>query len=232
MRSLAVIAIFMLFVGGGASAAQTSLDLTVSGNAFVGDTYKLATHSGLPYELESYSMATVLIGVHKADYTHSLDTTDSVEAETSLVASESNGGAMVMVDENVHRTVIGDSVALDNNATYSRCYSAGAGYNTQAQYLDFKSATLVTDTDLAYAVESSGLGSMCFVSDEYVAAGDIGVNGTWMSSYAKDNVRAKGIFDFTANYNSDNSDYPAAFEEEEDEKGLCPFGANMENGWD
>lgn len=219
-----IIAIAMagiLLFGGGAAGAETSYDLTVSGNAFTDVDYKLATHSGLPYESESYSHNVFMHDVNAA-YAQKLDAGFGIEAETTIVGDAKHGLSLVFVDESVSRHVIGDS-QVSENVTHTASHFGMAGYSTQSNSLNFESAALVSDSDIAYGVDATGSGAMRYVTEEYVASGD--TNSSWSTTLFEEDVRAVGEYTFAGAFYSGIDDFPAAFEEEEvAEDRLCPFG--------
>ena len=217
------IAIVSILFTGVAFAAETSYNLTVNGNAFADVDYKMATHNGLPYESESYSQNVVMHDVF-AVYTQTLDAGYGLEAETTIEGERKNGLSLFYIDEHLSRHVIGDS-QVSENATYTKSHFGSAGFSTQSNSLNYESAALVSSSDIAYGVDAAGSGAMRFLSEEYVASGDIGVNGSWSTSLYDEDVRAVGDYTFAGTFVSAIDDFPAAFEEDEVAEGrLCPFG--------
>ena len=249
MKNIVIVLAALMAVGimfsGVALAAQTSHSLNVTGNAFSDVDYKMSTPAGLPYEKNDYSLNVFIVGGKDVAHTHYLDVGYDVEAETSLKANEKNTAAVVWIDESTRRDVIGDTV-VNENVTSAQCYSGSVGYSAVANYLDFASTARVTETDIDYAVTAAGNGNMRWVSEEYLASGEIihyvdnsnesdtneedipmpgegELSTFWTSMYAKEDVRANGVFEFEGSYHSEFSNFPAPAPDEEVGK-MCPFG--------
>lgn len=216
-----IIATFMV---GAVAAMETSFDLVAEGNVFVDEKYRSETHNGLPYAAGAYNHNAFIVGAFDLNYTHSLNIMESIETETSLkyVGSEDKGNAHVFLDESFSNSVIASSVGVDDS-TDTGCYSSGAGFSALATYLDFESAAVISDLDVAYAVTATGSGNMQWVNTEYGASGDI--NGTWITSVSDEDVRTYGAYIFEGSFASEAENFPAELETEER---LCPFGT----GWD
>ena len=228
--ALAALMVVGIMLSGVALGAQTSFDVKVDGNVFVDEKYQSQTHNGLPYAGIDYNHKTALINVWNTTYVHSMDSTDGLETTTELKADYKKGAipASVLVDESFTKSIITSSLGENSSAT--RCYSSGGGFSAMSMYLDFESATVVSDMSTGYGVTATGLGSMQYTTSEYEASGD--VNGTWMTSVTDEDVRAYGAYIFEGTAVSEATNFPASFEElveeEEEEERLCPFGV----GWD
>ena len=105
-----------------------------------------------------------------------------------------------------------------NNA--SLCYDASAGSRTNAKLLQYESATIVTDSDLAYGVNSIGTGRIAVQTAEYLQQGN--ASGNWLSSRSMDSVSVRGgTFNLSAQFSSAIPESPP--QAEEIKNILCPF---------
>ena len=222
--ALAALMVVGIMFSGVALAAQTSFDVKVYGNVFVNEKYQSQTHNGLPYTGVKYNQNTALINAWNTSYIHAMDSADGLETSTELKMDYKKGAlpASVLIDESFSKSVIASSLGADNSSD-TRCYSSGGGFSAMSIYLDFESATVVSDMSTGYGVTATGLGSMQYTTSEYEASGD--VNGTWMTSVTDEDVRAYGAYIFEGTAVSEATNFPASFEEEvEEEERLCPFG--------
>lgn len=249
---LVALSIIAMMFSGVTSAAQTALDLTVSGNAFSGIEYKMTTPTGLPYESNDYSLNLFLVNGKDVTHSHYLDIGSGISAETTLVSEGSHG--VVLVDESVRKDVIGET-GINENVSAAHCYSAEAGYSVSASQLNYESTAQVAGIGVEYTVVAAGRGDMRWTSMEYLASGEIVsyVNDTaeeeaveqdeetvedipspgeeastfWTSKYVKEDLRVSGTFEFTGSYHSEFAEFPAPSPDEE-LGSLCPFSL----GWD
>ena len=249
---LCVFIIIATLLSGVALGAQTSVDLKVTGNSFSDVNYKMDTPMGLPYEGNDYSLNIFMVGGEDVTHSHYLDVGNGIEAETTLVANESDG--VILIDESVRKDVIGET-GINENVSAAHCYSASAGYSVAGSALNYESAAQVSGLGLDYTVTAAGRGGMRWVSTEYLSTGEIvayadntskdnleegkeeemneedipmpdegeDASTFWTSSYVEEDVRANGVFEFAGSYHSEFSDFPAPAPDEELDH-LCPFG--------
>jgi hypothetical protein len=209
-----VIAIFMVGI---ASAAQTSFELTVNdGTARMQSSLRSASNEAIPYDATQYDYNA--IGVHAAgiQMTHSADFEDGyTEVENSILYFPASGLKMVFVDENIQRAKIAEGA---DNA--SLCYDASAGSRVNANFLQYESAAIVTDSDMVYGVNSAGTGRIAVQTAEYLQQGN--ATGNWISSTSMDSVSVRGgMFNLTAQFTSAIPESPPMVELPENL--LCPF---------
>lgn len=229
---LAVLAIATFMVGTMA-AMETSFNLVAEGEVFIDEKYRSETQNGLPYAAGAYDHSAFIVGAYDLDYTHALNVGESIETETSLkyVGSEDEMISQLLLEESFKKTIIASSLGVDNSSD-TRSYSSGVGFNALATYMDFESATVVSDTEMAYAVDTKGMGSMQYISAEYEASGD--TNGTWVIRAFDEDARAHGTWLFEGETVNEAENFPATFEdlveeeEEEADERLCPFGLGWE----
>jgi hypothetical protein len=214
---LAALVVVTLLVGT-ASAAQTSFELTVNGGtARMQSSLRSASNAAIPYDATQYDYNA--IGVHAAgiQMTHDADFDDGyVEVENLvLYIPHASGLAGVFVDENIQRAKVAEG---QDNA--SLCYDANAGSRVNAKMLQYESASIVTDSDLVYGVNSVGTGRMAVQTAEYLQQGN--ATGNWISSTSMDSVSVRGgMFDLTAQFTSAIPESPPMVELPENL--LCPF---------
>lgn len=242
---VAAFIIVTIFFSGVVVAAETSFDLNVTGNSFSDVNYKMSTPTGLPYEKNGYSLRVFMVDGKDTTFNHYLNVGGGVEAKTTLVTNGSDIDSVIWIDESTRREVIGGMV-INENITSMQCYSANAGYSVAANRINYGSTIRVTGLGVDYAVAAAGRGDMRWVSEEYIASGEIVtyVNDTdeeeevkedipapgegnastfWTSSCVREDIRANGVFEFVGSYHSEFSDFPAPAPEDEIDR-LCPFG--------
>ena len=202
---------------GVALAAQTSFVLTVNdGTARMQSSLRSTSNDAIPYDATRYDYNAIAVHASGVQMTHDADfDAGYVEVENSILYYPASGLKVVFVDEKIQRAKIAEGA---DNA--SLCYDASAGSRINAKFLQYESATIVTDTDMVYGVNSMGTGRIAVQTAEYLQQGD--VNGNWTSSRTMDSVSVRGgMFNLSAQFDSAIPEAPPAGEMPGNM--LCPF---------
>lgn len=215
---LAIVMVGILF-SGVAMGAQTSFSVVVNdGSARMQSSLVSTSNEAIPYDATRYDYNAIAIHAAGVQMTHDADFEEGyLEVENSVLYFPASGLKVVFIDENLQRAKVAEGA---DNA--SLCYDASAGSRVNANYLQYESASIVTDTDIVYGVNAAGAGRIAVQTAEYLQQGD--VNGSWMSSMSSDSMAVRGgVFNISAEFNSIIPESPPAAEMPENM--LCPFMA-------
>ena len=215
---IAIALVLSIAFSGVALAAQTSFAVTVNGGSARMQSSLISTsNEAIPYDSTRYNYNAIAVHAAGVQMTHDADfEAGYVEVENSILYFPATGLKVVFVDEEVQRAKVAEGA---DNA--SLCYDASAGSRVNAKYLQYESASIVTDTDMVYGVNSVGTGRIAVQTAEYLQQGDI--NGSWISSMSMDSVSVHGgMFNLSAQFNSAIPEAPPAGEMPG--RMMCPFG--------
>ena len=219
-RLVGVIAIalsLLITFSGVVLAAQTSFELTVNqGTARMQSSFRSASNDAIPYDATRYDYNAIAVHASGVQMTHDADFDEGyLEVENSILYFPATALKVVFVDENVQRAKVAEGA--DN---VSLCYDASAGSRVNAKFLQYESATIVTDTDMVYGVNSIGTGRIAVQTAEYLQQGN--ASGNWISSKSMDSVSVRGgMYNLSVSANFGIPEAPPAGEMPE--RILCPF---------
>ena len=219
MISVVAIAMVLTIVlsAGITAAAQTSYSVTVNdGSASIQSSLKSTSNEAIPYDAVGYDYKAIAVHAAGVQMTHEFDFEQGyLEVENSVLYFPASGLKVVFLRENVQRVKIAEGA---DNA--SLCYDASAGSRAIAKMLQYESASVITDSDMVYGVNSAGIGRIEVQTAEYLQQGN--VNGSWMSSMSDDSVAVRrGAFNLTAQFSSLIPEAPPMAEMPGDM--MCPF---------
>ena len=207
--------LFMIFVVTLTSAAQTSFSVAVQGGSVRTQSSLMSTtYGGLPFDDVRYNRDVFAVKADLFSMTSSLDSDGGVEALTEInyMPPPSNLQA-IFVNEELKKARVTEG---DNE---SICYLASVKTRITAKGLGYESASIVDPQNVAYALNSVGIGKFSVRTREEIKRGD--VNGTFTEEVSLDGFSVRsGIWNATAEVTSGIPDYPAALAREEL---LCPF---------
>ena len=214
---IAIAMVLMIAFSGVALAAQTSFAVTVNGgSARMDSSFRSTSNEAIPYDSTRYNYNAIAVHAAGVQMTHDADfEAGYVEVENSILYFPATGLKVVFVDEEVQRAKVAEGA---DNA--SLCYDASAGSRVNAKYLQYESASIVTDTDMVYGVNAVGTGRIAARTTEYIQQGN--ASGNWVSSISKDSVAVHGgMFNLSVQANFIIPEAPPAGEMPE--RLLCPF---------
>ena len=213
-RLIGVIAIAMVLTiafSGVALAAQTSFSVAVQGGSVRTQASIMSTTYGdLPFDDVRFDRGVFAVKADQFSMTSSLDSDGGVEAMTTI---DYMSGRVIFVNEKLKKARVAEG---DNE---SLCYSTSAKTRITARGLGYESAAIVDSSNVAFVLNSVGIGRFSFDTREEIVSGD--VNGTFTESISVDGFSVRsGLWNATAEFTSEIIDYPAALAREEM---LCPF---------
>jgi len=217
-KTLVVIATAMVLsiaFSGVALAAQTSFSVTVTGGSVRTQSSQMSTtHGGLPFDETRYNRDILAVHAGQFAMSSSLDMDGgSIEAQTTVNYIPASNLKRVFLDEGLRKARVSEG---DNESV---CYGASAKTRITARNLGYESATVADPSNVAFAVNSVGVGKFSMQTQERILRGD--VNKTFTNSRITDSFKVRsGIWNATAEFTSEIPDYPAAPAREET---LCPF---------
>lgn len=199
---------------GVALAAQTSFSVAVQGGSVRTQASMMSTTYGdLPFDDVRFSRNVFAVKADQFSMTSSLDSDGGVEVLTTVNYIPGSNLQAIFVDEQLKKSRVAEG---DNE---SLCYSASAKTRITARGLGYESASIVDTSNVAFALNSVGIGRFSLQTREEITTGD--VNGTFTESISLDGFSVRsGIWNATAEFTSEIIDYPAAPAREET---LCPF---------
>ena len=219
-RLVGVIAIalsLLIAFSGVVLAAQTSFELTVNqGTARMQSSLRSTSNDAMPYDATRYDYNAIAVHASGVQMTHNADfEAGYVEVENSILYYPASGLKVVFVDEKIQRAKIAEGAE-----NQSLCYDASASSRVNAKFLQHETATIVTDTDMVYGVNSMGTGRIAVQTTEYLQQGN--ATGNWTSSRSMDSVSVRGgMFNLSAQF---NSAIPESYPQAEEIKNIfCPF---------
>lgn len=217
MKKIGIIAIALVLTiafSGVALAAQTSFSVAVQGGSVRTQTSMMSTTYGdLPFDDARYSRGVFAVKADQFSMTSSLDSDGGVEALTTVNYMPGSNLPAIFVNEELKKARVAEG---DNE---SLCYATSAKTRITARGLGYESAAIVDASNVAFALNSVGIGKFSLQTKEEVTTGD--VNGTFTESVSVDGFSVRsGIWNATAEFGSEIIDYPAAPAREEM---LCPF---------
>ena len=218
-RMISVVAIAMALLiafSSVALAAQTSYAVTVNGgSARMQSSLVSTSNEAVPYDATRYNYNAIAIDAAGVQMTHDADFEEGyLEVENSMLYF-GNDLKVAFVNENVQRAKVAEGA---DNA--SLCYDAKAGSRINAKMLDYMSASIVTDSDMVFGVNSIGTGKIAVQTAEYLQQGN--ATGNWISSMSMDSVSVRGgMFNLSAEFNSIIPEAPPMGDMPE--RGMCPF---------
>jgi hypothetical protein len=214
---IAIALILAITFSGVALAAQTSLAVTVNqGSVRMESSLRSTSNEDIPYDDMQYDYNAIAVHASGVQMTHDADfEVGYVEVENSILYFPASGLKMVFVDENIQRAKIAEGA--DN---VSLCYHASGSSRVNAKMLQYNSASIVTDSDLVFGVNSLGTGRIAVQTAEMLQQGN--ASGSWISSASRDSVSVRGgNFNLSAEFNSIIPESPPMGEEIKNI--LCPF---------
>ena len=212
---IAIALVLMILFGGGASAAQTSFSVAVAdGTVRTEASITTTTYGGLPFDEIQYKRNVFAIRAAQFTMESVIDSGDGdVEVETNVNYMPPSDLKFIFLDEELKKSRVAEG---DNE---SICYDASVGTRVIGHGLGFGSAAIVDDSNVAYAMNSVGYGSLNMQTYEQVLKGD--VNGTFTESVSMDSFTVRnGIWNATAEFTSEITEYPALPDRSES---LCRF---------
>ena len=198
-----------------ALAAQTSFSVAVQGGSVRTQSSQMTTTYGdLPFDETQYKRDIFAVNADKFTMTSSLDTgCGDIEAQTSVNYMPASNLKLIFLTEQLKKA----RVAEGENESF--CYSSESNTRITARGLGYESASIVDDSNVAFALNSVGIGKFHMQTRESLLSGD--VNGTFTESVTLDSFKVcSGIWNATAEFTSEITDYPVAPAREEM---LCPF---------
>lgn len=216
IKVISVVAIAMALLiafSGIASAAQTSFSVAVAhGTVRTQASITSTTHGGLPYDEVQYNRDVFAIRANQFVMKSGIDSDDGgVVAETEMSYMPQSNLQFIFVDEGLKKSVI---VKGENE---SLCYDASVQTRITGHGLGFASATIVDTSNVAYAMNSVGYGSLRMETSERILSGD--ANGTYTETTAVDSFKvSNGLWNATVEFTATIPEYPALPAED---KSLC-----------
>lgn len=213
--SVIAIAIVLTMFFSGVAAAQTSFSVAVAeGTVRTEASVTTTTCGGLPFDEIQYKRDVFAIRAAQFTMESAIDSGDGdVEVETNVKYMPPNNLKFIFLDEELKKSRVAEG---DNE---SICYDASVGTRVIGHGLGFESAAIVDDSNVAYAMDSVGYGSLSIQTYERILKGD--VNGTFTESVSVDSFKVhNGIWNATAEFTSEITEYPALSARDEI---LCPF---------
>ena len=209
----ALMATAMLF-SGVAMGAQTTFNVAVvDGTVRVDSSHSTELLGDLPYEVDKYNLDVYAVHSNQFAMVHSSDSDSGVEAETSLSYSPASNLKLIFVDEELKKARVGEG---GNNTL---CYVATAKTRVTAQMLNYESAAITDENNVAFAINTAGIGSLKVATLEKVGLGN--ASASWTESLTSEQLKVRGgMFNVTAMFTSEVPDYPAIPDREDM---LCPF---------
>lgn len=207
--------LFLIFVVSLTAAAQTSFSVSVQGGSVRAQTDMMSTTYGdLPFDDVRFSRDVFAVKADQFSMTSSLDSDGGVEALTTVNYMPASNLQVIFVDEQLKKARVAEG---DNE---SICYDASAKTRITARGLGYESASIVDSSNVAFALNSVGIGKFSLQTREEIVTGD--VNGTFTESVSIDGFSVRsGLWNATAEFTGYIPDYPAAAED--DREMLCPF---------
>lgn len=204
--------LFLIFVISLTAAAQTSFSVAVQDGSVRTQTNMMSTTYGdLPFDDMRYSRGVFAVKADRFSMTSSLDSDGGVEALTTV---DYMSGPVIFVNEQLKKARIAEG---DNE---SLCYDAAVKTRVTARGLGYETAGIVDSSNVAFALNSVGIGRFSFDTREEIMTGN--VNGTYTESVSSDRFSVRsGLWNATAEFTGYIPDYPAG--PEDGEKPLCPF---------
>ena len=215
--AIAIALSLIITFSGVALAAQTAFTLTVNdGSARMQSSLVSTSNEAMPFDATRYNYNAIAVHAAGVQMTHDADFEEGyLEVENSVLYFPSSGLKVVFLDENVQRVKIAEGA---DNA--SLCYDASAGSRANAKFLEYNSASIVTDSDLVFGVNSVGTGRIAVQTAEYVQQGN--ASGNFISTMSRDSVSVRGgMFNLSAEFNSIIPVAPPMADMPE--RGVCPF---------
>lgn len=206
--------VIAMLMAGAASAAQTSFSVAVQGGSVRTQTSTMSTTYGdLPFDEVRFDRGIFAVKADKFSMTSSLDSDGGVEALTTVNYMPGSNLQVIFLDEELKKARVAEG---DNE---SICYDASAKTRITARGLGYESASIVDASNVAFALNSVGIGRFSLQTQEETLIGD--VNGTFTESISVDGFSVRsGIWNASAEFMSEIMDYPAATARDEL---LCPF---------
>ena len=210
---VAIVTVGIMF-SGVAMGAQTSFSVAVvDGTVRVDSMHSTELLGDLPYEIDKYDLDVYAVHSDQFAMTHSSDSDSGVEAETSLVYLPASNLKVIFVDEELKKARVGEG---GNNTL---CYVASAKTRVTARMLNYESAAISDDNNVAFAVNTAGIGSLKVATLEKVGLGNS--SGSWTESLTSEQLKVRGgMFNVSAMFTSEVPDYPALPDREDM---MCPF---------
>ena len=207
--------LFLIFVVSSTVAAQTSFSVAVQdGSVRTQASMMSTTYGDLPFDEVKYNRNIFAVKADQFSMTSSLDSDGGVEALTTVNYMPASNLQVIFVDEQLKKARVAEG---DNE---SLCYSASAKARITARGLGYESASIVDSSNVAFALNSVGIGRFSLATREEIVTGD--VNGTFTESISLDGFSVhSGLWNATAEYTGYVPDYPAAAED--DRELMCPF---------
>ena len=207
------ILVIAMMLSGVALAAQTSFELTVNdGTARMQSSLRSTSNDAVPYDATRYDYNAIAVHASGVQMTHDADFEKGyVEVENTALFI----GRVIFIDEKMQRAKIAEGAE-----NQSLCYDASASNRVTAKFLQHESATVITDTDMVYGVNSMGTGRIAVQTAEYLQQGN--ATGNWTSSRTMDSVSVRGgMFNLSAQFDSAIPEAPPM--SDMPERGSCPF---------
>ncbi len=200
---------------GVALAAQTSFSVAVQDGSVRTQTSMMSTTYGdLPFDDARYNRGVFAVKADQFSMTSSLDTDGGIEVLTTVNYMPASNLQMIFVNEELKKARVAEG---DNE---SICYDASAKTRITAHGLGYESASIVDASNVAFALNSVGIGKFSLQTREEIVTGD--VNGTFMELVSVDGFSVRsGLWNATAEFTGYIPDYPAG--PEDGEEPLCPF---------
>ena len=198
-----------------ALAAQTSFSVAVQGGSVRTQASMTSTTYGdLPFDDLWFSRNVFAVKADQFSMISSLDSDGGVEVLTTVNYIPGSNLQVIFVDEQLKKARIAEG---DNE---SLCYAASAKTRITARGLGYESASIVDSSNVAFTLNSVGIGKFSLQTREEIETGD--VNGTFTESISLDGFSVRsGIWNATAEFTGYIPDYPAG--PEDGEEPLCPF---------
>jgi len=203
-----------ILFSGVAVAMQTSYDVAVvDGTVRTQSSLSASTHGDLPYEIDSYDLGVYAVHSKQFGMSHSQDSDGGIEAETSLFYLPASNLKLIFVDEELKKARVGEG----GNETL--CYGANAKARMTAQMLQYESASISDDNNVAFALNAAGKGSLNVKMTEKMGVGN--ESASWTETVASEQLKVRGgMFNVSTMFTSEVPDYPAVPDREDS---LCPF---------
>jgi hypothetical protein len=197
-----------------ASAVETSFTAVVNDGSLRMETRVISTTEGdvPPYDETGYAFRAITQHGN-SEVTRTLNTNTGVDAQTHFKFIPLNNLKKAYIEEEVKTA----RVAEGENHTV--CCDARAQTRFLTSGVNYESAAFSEDNDLLYVMNAIGYGRGMVESEENKQIGN--GNTTWQDTRTLDRFTVRGIWDVSAEVDSQGCSYPAQGIPKKDM--LCPF---------
>ena len=217
-RLIGVIATAMVLsiaFSGVALAAQTTFSLAVQGGTVRTQSSQMTmTYGDLPFDEARYNRDIFAVHAEQFSMSSSLSTDcGEIEVQTSVNYIPPSGLKGIFLTEDFKKARVADGI------NESICYDASAKSRVTAHGLGYESAAIVDASNVAFTLNSVGIGKFSLQTQESTLTGD--VNGTFTESLTTDSFKVcGGLWNASAEFTGEITAYPNLPERKDM---LCPF---------